>query len=799
MSDSTMSKHLIQGMTCTGCEKKLRRAMEGTPGISQVKISFLNSWAECELDDEIISAEEAVLRIRKKTGFSVIKTHKDYQTVKVYSCKHRGWESVVRNIVGVKEFQMLDRSKAKLTYDPEVVGLRDLLSQMAADGTKLVPTSIDHEHRPMTRLQGPIIKTMLSAILTIPVAVLSFGQTTVDRSKQTAVVILLLATLVQLIAVTEFYHKAVVSLIHEHVIELDMLIVLSIKAAYAYSAVAFGYFMAGTPLVVREFFATSTLLITLVLLGRLMADIARTKAVQAVSMKSLQETTAEVVDDDGNTTQIDARLLQYGDCFAIKPHERIPTDGVVTRGQSAVDEATLTGESMPVFKIVGDQLTAGTINGDGSMVAELTRLPGKNTITDIGNLVEQANNNRPKVQDLADRLASWFIPIVLTAALIAFGSWLAIDLLVNRQTTAAAVANAITYSIAVLAVSCPCALGLAVPIVLVITGGIAARTGVIVKSGAAIETSWQVTDVIFDKTGTLTLPDLEVTDEVIARRNQKLAISIAQAMVKSSHHPISVSLNRHFSSLPCSGISAKLDGAPVSIGSPRWLGYDNDRAVCRLIQENKTVVCVSRSRILLAVFGLQAKIRPEAPSLVQQLQKRGITIHLLSGDTDQANCRSRCEPAAKQSYVLSLFSPGCRDHCMHDSATLEFRPHNHQPRSKRKVLFVGDGTNDALALTSAHIGVQVGTASDVLSSTASVSLLGPLTGILDLLDLSRAAYRRIIFNFVWAAVYNVFAILLASGAAVEWRIPPRYAGIGELVSVLPVVAVGASMMFLRKR
>ncbi|KAF2148904.1 heavy metal translocatin [Myriangium duriaei CBS 260.36] len=807
-----MRVHLsVQGMICTGCETKLRRTLESIDGVSNVAIMFINSRAEFDLDSTIANIDQVIEQVKKHSGFNVVRVHNDYQTVEVYLSKIQLQSLVPDKIAGLIEIRALDGTRASIVYDPDTIGIRDLIDNFPVGRLTLVPASATHDGlNSKGQLRDLAIKTVIAAVFTVPVAVLSFGQTRASGTKHGAIASLVLATVVQAIAVTEFYYQAFNSLMHEHIVELDMLIVISITAAYVYSIVAFGFFMAGRPLAISEFFATSTLLITLVLLGRVIATYARLKAVKAVSMRSLQESKALLVTENGQTIEIDARLLQFGDRFAVQPHSRIPTDGVVIQGCSEIDESMLTGESIPVLKQPNDELSAGTVNGVGFLTARLTRLPGKNTITDIAELVEQANSVKPKVQDMADQAAKWFIPVVVTAAVFAFIIWLTVELKVRHHASSVAVSNAIAYSIAVLAISCPCAVGLAVPIVLVVTGGIAARVGVIIKSVQATERSWQVTDIVFDKTGTLTLPDLDVTNEHILGGNRDNARSIAKALVSGNQHPVSVSLNRHLSSatlpheqiqnisvIPGCGITGTFYGSTISAGNPTWLDLTEHPVVCALTAADKTVLCITHSSKLIAIYGLRATIRPEAPSLISTLHDRGLTVHLISGDSPSAvaacanalsipvsNVRARFSPTEKQAYVLSLRTPDTESQS--SSAT-----------SKRRILFAGDGTNDALALATADIGVQIGTASAVLESSASVALLGPLTGIVTLLDLSRAAYRRIVFNFVWSGVYNVAAVLLAAGAAVEWRIPARWAGLGELVSVLPVVVGGVSMLFGR--
>ncbi|KAK5562039.1 hypothetical protein LTR43_012366, partial [Exophiala xenobiotica] len=409
---------------------------------------------------------------------------------------------------GVEKCEKLSKTTYEISYDPCVIGARDMLAGIHA---QLAPprgdSYLDEGKRRLIRI---FAMTTAAFIFTAPVVALEWGRPSGVSEHTSLIVAIVLGTMVQAIAVPAFYIPAISSLIYNKVVEMDMLVVISITAAYVYSIVAASLVFSGIELETKPFFETSTLLISLVLFGRLLAAWARKRAVKAVSLKSLQALTAMLLDQGtGAVVEIDARLLQYGDTIAILPHSQIVTDADVLEGTSEVDESMLTGESLPVFKTAGSPIVSGTVNGGGRLTARVSRLPGKNTITDIANLVEQAQSSRPRVQDLADKIAGYFIPVVCTAAIVVLVVWLLVVLKVRKQPAGEAIGTAIGYCIAVLAISCPCALGLAVPMVLVVAGGVAARGGVIIKTADVIERGFKVTDVVFDKTGTLTEPSLE--------------------------------------------------------------------------------------------------------------------------------------------------------------------------------------------------------------------------------------------------------------------------------------------------
>jgi len=799
----------VTGMTCTGCSKKMMNVLRGISGLSNAQVTFVSGNAEFDLDPGVAGRVEDVLqRVEKETGFKCSRLVNGSQELHVLMSATTAKEIADSPQAGVMSI-VKDKKKDNyyIVYNPRVVGARAVLPPTAQLSPPQDPAGIAEGKK---RLLSTVSSTALAAALTIPVIVLEWSDNSLPSST-VEMVALILGTGVQLIAVPEFYIGAMKSLIYSRVIEMDMLVVISISAAYGYSVVAYGLQRAGVDLEQGPFFETSTLLITLVLLGRLMAAWARMKALSIISLRSLQAETALLVGSSGELSKIDARLLQFGDSIVIQPHSRIVTDGTVIDGASDVDESMVTGESLPVAKQTGDSLIAGTINGSGTLRVQLTRLPGENSITDIATLVENAVAAKPRVQDLADRVASYFIPVVVTIAVVVFCIWIAVAIEIRNRNGGGAVGLAITYAIAVLAISCPCALGLAVPMVLVIAGGVAARAGVVIKAADAIERSYKVTDVVFDKTGTLTEGDLQVVHTQILPSetlSEKAIVSLGKAMIEGNEHPVSVAVAEHLkgkamaeasktkleniTSIPGAGIEAQHQGSLLKAGNPYWLKLEDYPTIASLLQQAMTLLCVTLNNEPILVIGLKSTPRSNAAAIVADLHRRKITTHIVSGDNPAAvldiadtlgvkesNIRSRASPSEKQEYVHTL-----------QTSTSE---------TKRTILFIGDGTNDAVAIAQADIGVQMGSASDVTGAVSDVVILSKdLGGLITLLQLSRRAVRRILFNFVWSAVYNFLAILLASGAFVKVRIGPAYAGLGEIVSVAPVILAAISLMWGRK-
>ncbi|KAM0563434.1 hypothetical protein ACHAPJ_001155 [Fusarium lateritium] len=783
----------ISGMTCTGCETKLNRTLATVPAVKDLKTSLVLSRAEFNIDLHLGSVDEVIKHLERTTEFKCERI----QT------RGSGLDFIVdgspSNLIekawpeGVLDMNLVEKDTVRVSFDPKIVGARDLTERTWDPPIKLAPphgnSSLEAGSKHVRHVG---YTTLLSAVLTIPVLVMAWAPIP-EREVAYSSASLALATVVQIVVAGPFYPKAIKALVFSRVIEMDLLIVLSTSAAYMFSVVSFGYLIAKKPLSTGQFFETSTLLVTLIMVGRWVAALARQKAVESISIRSLQASTAILVDEkSGMEREIDARLLQYGDVFKVLPDTRIPTDGTVITGSSEVDESMLTGESRPVEKYFKSVVIAGSINGPGVMTVRLNRLPSDNTINAIAAMVDEAKLSKPKLQNLADRVASYFVPVVVALTIITFVIWVAVGIAVRGYGGSKATTEAITYAIAVLIVSCPCAIGLAVPMVIVIMSGVAAERGIIFKSADAIEVAQKTSHVVFDKTGTLTQGKLSVVGKECI---EKSSLPLLLGLVENSRHPVSMAIAAHLKdngveasavpepkSLTGKGVEAVVKGQRLRAGNSRWLGLSTDPLVQSVLAQGYTVFCFTINDQLQSVYGLQDELRQDALATVEALHMRGISVHVVSGDDDEAvqtlasklniprdNVRSRTSPAGKKDYIETLLG----------TAT---------DRKKPVVVFCGDGTNDAVALAQATIGVHMNEGTDVAQSAADVVLMRPtLAGIITMIDASRKSVNRIKFNFGWSFVYNTFAVLLAAGAFVNARIPPEYAGLGELVSVLPVI------------
>ena len=848
----------ISGMTCTGCERKVQRVLSSIVGVCNVKTSLVLGRAEFDIDAGL-SVEDVASLLERQTEFKCVVYQEGHQlrvlvperpsvlvlrsgtpvvaseedpallpcalagsryppgveSVKILDSEGREHSSLtvegrLQRLFGSRaSTPNTNKYTACISYNPHVIGARELLEKGFEAPLSLAPldsastTDAETDH-----LRRTFYMTLLSAVLTVPVLITAWAPLPFHRIAYGSSS-LALATLVQFIVAGPFYSNALKTLVFSGMIEMDLLIVISTTTAYVYSLVAFIYEIRGKPLSTGEFFETSTLLVTLIMFGRLASAYARRKAADSISIQALQPTTA-LLSEDGTERLIDVREFQYHDVFKVLPDSIVPTDGIITSGETEIDESMITGEAVPVPKFSGSRIAAGSINGPGAFFAQLTNLPIDNTISRIVSMVDEAKLSKPKIQETADRVASYFVPCILAVTVGVFLIWTAIGIAGGHASVSNSIVTAITYSLAALVVSCPCAIGLAVPMVMVIAGGVGAKHGVIFKSPEAIEKARKASHVVFDKTGTLTEGTFVVVDETFRGGIRNKAASIVKQLTSSSKHPVSQALTRHLESIETDsvdlksissvvgkGMQATLEGLSVRGSNPLHVDAVNDCDVQRLLSQGLTVFCLRHGSALLAIYGLRDAVRPGTASIISTLQARNINVSIVSGDSSTvvknlaaelgipiSHARGQCTPEDKARYVSSLSSTSA----------------NSNSKASTTIIFCGDGTNDALALAEADIGIHMAGGTDVAKSAADVVLTHPsLSGVLALMDLSTAAMRRVYLNFAWSFLYNLFAILLAAGAFVKARIPPAYAGLGELVSVLPVIAIAMQLRWLKFR
>ena len=567
--------------------------------------------------------------------------------------------------------------------------------------------------------------------------------------------------------------------------DMNTLVALGTGAAWVYSTAAVtapGLFPAGSA---RPFYEAVAVVITLVVLGQVIESRARERTVRALrALFDLTPETADRATADGIET-VPVAEVASGDLLLVRPGARIPVDGRVRRGESEVHESMLTGESMPVAKQPGDAVVGGTVNGTGVLTVETTRVGPEAVLSRIVRMVRRAQGTKPPIQRTVDVVAGHFVPAVVLVASLTFCFWLLAGP-EPRMNFAAVTA------VAVLVIACPCALGLATPISVMIAIGKAAAHGVLIRDGTALQRARRVDTVVLDKTGTLTVGKPRVTFAGVSSDfSEGVLLKAAASVEAASEHAVARAIVRYagergvvwpevvnFAAHPGKGASGNADGRRVLVGSPSFVtaaGVDTSALAEHLersVAERATPVVVAVDGAAAGVFGVADALRPGAGEAVARLRRRGVEVMMLTGDAEDAAARIAEEAGIGR--VTARVSPGGK---AREIEALRERG--------RVVAMVGDGINDAPALATADIGVAMGGGTDVARQTGDVALLGDsLRGVETLLEISRAAHRNIVQNLVGAFAYNAVGIPVAAGAL--------YPSLGLLLS--PMIA-GAAMAF----
>ena len=786
----------FQGSSCPGCIRKVSRALESMPFLHNLRLRTIPLQANFDVDVTQISIRGMMQAVRTKTGRKCERVGEGWQNLIVSSNSAVDLANLILPD-GVMDIERLRKDTFCIRYDARDIGARQLLKALQAETEfpiHLAPAQ-SYDGIPVdVRRTGCL--TCVSSVLTLPILILAWAPFPKKRLRFD-VTSLVLATLIQIIVAGPFYPKALRSLLVDKTIDMDLLVVLSTSITYLISVASFICVAAGSQLTSGMYFETSALLISLIMLGRFLADFACHRVIRSRSVRSLQPQSALLVDmsaPNGNTAEeIDVRLLQLGDTVEIKPGHAAPTDGVMLLGESKFDESILTGEDGLILKSEGCAVIAGSTNKSAAVVIRASRLPGGNSISDIADMVDEVSQSKPRSQLIADEIACWVVPAVGILAVSTLLVWFLIGKLVRNEPAGSAILHAVPYAVSVLVVSCPCAIGLAVPIVQVVASNIAAKHGLILKSSEVMTMARKVDHVVFDKTGTLTNKEMSVLDEHYCSKAKIFVAALTLALTSRSEHPVSSAVAKHLKcgtlqplhitdlvTIAGKGIKGTLNGQTVRVGNARWLGVEHSSLVQSVLYKGLTTMCVVQGDELVAVFGLHSAIRRDANELIVKLKQRGIRVSILSGDENGAVHRvatqlqiplrdtwSRCTPQEKQQHVKEVMQS-----------------------QGNTVLFCGDGANDTAALAQASVGLHITNGVRFADSTADAVITGTsLKGILLLLDLSRDCYFQILFGFSWSAFYNLFAIMLAAGLLIKIRLPPEYAGLGEMVSVLPVVIV----------
>ncbi|WP_270330711.1 copper-translocating P-type ATPase [Lapidilactobacillus dextrinicus] len=594
-----------------------------------------------------------------------------------------------------------------------------------------------------------------------------------------------LTTLVMLISARPFWQSAWVSFTKHHA-NMDTLVAIGTMTAYLYSIYA---------LLTQQavFFESAAFVVVFVLLGQVFEERMRHNASTAIEkLVDLQAKEAEVWRDE-QFVALPLADVVVGDLIRVKPGQKIAVDGVITEGTSTVDESMVTGESMPVTKKIGDAVIGSTINKAGTFTFKAEKVGVDTMLAQIVDLVKKAQNSHAPIQKLTDQVSNIFVPVVLIIAILTFLVWY---LLIG-----APLAQALIFAVAVVVIACPCALGLATPTALMVGTGRSAKMGILIKNGEVLEAANDVQTVVFDKTGTITVGQPVVTDII---GDQKIILTLAAALEQSSEHPlaqavlakaqlekIAVPAAHDFQAIVGQGVSGQVNGQRVFVGSERLLAQQkltmaaNLQAQLQQLQdEAKTVVIVANQQAVLGLIAIQDAPKPTSQAALAELKAQGLKTVMLTGDNQRV-----AEAIAKEVGI---------DQVIANVLPQDKADQVQQLQETGRVAFVGDGINDAPALTVADVGIAMGSGTDIAIESGGIVLMrNDLRDVGKALTLSKKTFNRIKLNLFWAFIYNVLGIPVAAGLfyAIGLTLSPELAGLAMAFSSLSVVT---SSMLLNK-
>ncbi|WP_316898508.1 heavy metal translocating P-type ATPase [Pseudodesulfovibrio indicus] len=821
----------IKGMHCAACSGRIERAVGGMDGVDTVSVNLAAESMDLSFDPDVVS-EEAVAERIKDLGFEaefapdtdaapgLATLDLDLGGMHCASCSSR-IERVVGNLSGVSTASVnLAAETGNFVFDPSLVSRREIreaisgagfTSEVRSEATDLFDKRRKEAEKRLTAQKRALIPAFLFAL---PLLVLSMGHmwgmplpAFLDpmHSPATFALAQLLLTLPVVWSGRHFYLQGIPALLRGGP-NMDSLVAMGTGAAFLYSlwnTLALVFHL-GDPhvLAMDLYYESAAVLIAMISLGKYFEARSKLKTSDAIrALMQLAPDTATLLKDNEPTT-VPLSEVEPGDLLLIRPGERIPVDGTVTEGGSPVDESMLTGEPMPVSKKVGDTVAGGTLNTSGSLTMRADRVGNDTVLARIIRLVQEAQGSKAPIANLADRISYYFVPAVMLTALLAGLAWYFIG--------NAGFPFSLRIFVAVMVIACPCAMGLATPVSIMVSAGRGAQLGVLIKSGRALQEAGSLDTVVFDKTGTLThgRPEVAAITMVRGTLAQTEAIYLAASAESRSEHPLAQAIVRHakekdldfpapaeFEAVMGKGIKAKVGYRDILIGNwafmqEHGLGFGDDgfaeEAVGHYEKQGATVVYFASDNKLNALFAIADEMRDETPEVIAELQKEGLTPVMLTGDSE-VNARVIAERAGIKDVIAGVLP----DRKAEEVARLKGQG--------RKVAMVGDGINDAPALAGADIGIAMGSGIDVAVESGDVVLMhSDLRAILTALRLSRATMANIKQNLFWAFAFNVIGIPVAAGVLHLFGGPtlnPMIAGTAMAMSSVTVVSNALRLRF----
>ena len=745
----------ITGMTCAACSSRVQRMLQRAPGVNEAAVNLMMKSATVTFDPATTSPDQLIAVIRN-TGYGAALADADQSAFEEQAARDRAQtaeyhelriKAIVSGVIGV--VAML-ASMPLMSTTPTVAPVPGPMATAHGHGAVADPFM----RWSMTALE-PLLRAVVPALYDIPARVLT--------------VALLVATLVVMLwAGRHFYTRAWAALRHGTA-DMNTLVSVGTLSAFAYSLLATvtPAFFTTRGVMPDVYYEAVIIIIALILTGNMFEARAKMRTSAALrTLVDLQPTTARVL-RFGEEVDAPVDTVEPDEIIIVRPGERIPTDGDVVQGESAVDESMLTGESLPVSKHVGDRVIGGTINRTGAFRYRATTLGANSVLAQIVRLMRDAQGSRAPIQHLADRISAVFVPVVMLIALVTFGVWyVAVD--------EAPLVRAFAASVAVLIIACPCAMGLAVPTAVMVASGKGAELGVLIKGGEALQRAGELSTVVLDKTGTVTEGKPTVTDLVTAAGSsldQTELLRLVASLERSSEHPLADAIVREatarglvldapttFQSVTGRGAQGVVADRALVVGNAAFLtdlGVDTqplEETARQLATDGKTPMFAAVDGALAGLIAVADPIRETSRAAIAQLHAMGLTVVMLTGDHERtANAIGR---AAGVDRVVAGVLP--------DGKVAEIR---RLQGEGAVVAMVGDGINDAPALAQADVGMAIGSGTDVAVEAGDIVLMrGDLLGVVRAIALSRRTMRTMKQNLFWAFVYNVIGIPIAAGA-----------------------------------
>lgn len=780
-----MRKEILQisGMTCAACAQRVQKAVAKVEGVSEANVNLATEKLSVEFDEQVASIQQIKDAV-EKIGYGVEEESKlNHVTIPIggmtcAACVQRV-EKAIAKLEGVHKVSVnLATEKAFVEYDSHIIRLSAIKQCIEKTGYKALEIEKNTVDEDKLRKQKEIrilwTKFIIAAVFGVPLLYFAMVPMVswwpfpipmaVDPMMHPLRFSLLQISLVTPIIISgyRFYTVGFKALLQRSP-NMDSLVAVGTSAAIIYSLYnTFQIVKGNTEAVEGLYYETAGVIIALILLGKSLEAVSKGKTSEAIKkLMGLAPKTAVVI-ENGKEVEVPIDEVEIGNIVLVKPGEKLPVDGVVIEGNTSIDEAMLTGESIPVDKKPGDKVYAASINKNGMIKFRATKVGSDTALAQIIQLVEDAQSTKAPIAQMADIVSGYFVPTVVIIAFIAFLAWLI---------AGEPFSFAITIFISVLVIACPCALGLATPTAIMVGTGKGAENGILIKSGEALETTHKVNTIVFDKTGTITEGKPEVTDIVTAAGiSQERLLQLAASGERGSEHPLGEAIVREaekeqikllpvqqFEAIPGQGIEVTIDGTRILVGNKKLM---DSREISlaelkdtsdRLADEGKTPMYITMNEKLAGIIAVADVVKESSSRAIKQLQSMGIEVAMITGDN-----RKTAEAIAKQVGINRVLAEVLPQDKSNEVKKLQ--------AEGRRVCMVGDGINDAPALVQADIGMAIGSGTDVAMESADIVLMrSNLMDVATAIKLSKSTIRNIKQNLGWAFGYNVAGIPVAAG------------------------------------